>query len=124
VERLDALIGLLQAGKDLRAARVVGPPRFRHADLARRSIEQAHTELVFQRPDLGGDRCRRFVERSGRGAEMAAIRDFHEGRHASEAIHELCLSQDWRPRRNRDLRHRSDAFFTFDARPGAAPDNS
>ena len=81
------VVGLLDIGKDLDGAVVIGPAHLGQADLPRGAVEQPRAEPVLQRLDMVAHHRRRHVEpASGRG-KSAAIRHPDEGRQTGQPIH-------------------------------------
>jgi len=84
------IIRLLEVGKNLRGALVIGSADFGQADLSRRAVEQPRPEPLFQSLDVIAHHGGRHVELAPRSRKPAVVDDPDEGAEAGQPVH-LCL---------------------------------
>jgi len=73
--------------QDVGAALVIFAANFCEIDPPRGSVQQAHAERLFERPNVVADHSRGHFQAARGGAETAAIRDPDEGFDPGEPVH-------------------------------------
>ena len=81
------LLGFFEIGQQPRATLVIGTASLGEADLARRAVQQPHSQPFLEPLYMQGDHARGNIEPGCGTGEAAAFHDFREDPHAVEAVH-------------------------------------
>ena len=85
----DRQFRLFHIHQDAGAALIKGIPLFRGGKLPRGSVQQPHTQTIFQSPDLFADGRRGQFQRPRGTGKAALFHNLGEDRHFSGSIHSL-----------------------------------